>query len=276
MEEFSMRKVLAIPALLALLAIPAVAQTAIVTSAGELDGWCKVFNRDVMPSDSIQAFNGGLCEGFISGWLQGAANITWGDDKGGVNVITIADGVFVGQLAKAFVSYMDKHSKLENKPADYALAKAIQESDLVPLPIRTSKRIPSTHAVPKVTPVSRIVVPYAPDSSGLLEVAITINGVPTDALFDTGANDVTGDFAKFGIEKTGEKKFFVATGDAKRVSTGSAVVCLDRVCLKVATDDMATDTTPLLGQSFLKLFQSVTVDRATRTITLTPGPPRIK
>jgi hypothetical protein len=271
-----MKAVLAILALFTVMAIPTLPQAAPATTGGELNGWCKIFNRDVMPSDPGQAFNGGLCQGFINGWMQGVSNLSWSDEKGGVHIVTVADAFSVAQLAKVFVAYVDRHSEVENKPADYAMAKAIQDEELLASPLRSTKEMSPSRGVPRITQVSRIVVPYTPGSSGLLQVAVTINGVPGDAILDTGASEVTGNFGKYGIERTGEKKFSVATGDTKLVGTGFAVVCVQHVCLKVATDDTSANTTSLLGQSFIKLFQSVTIDRASHTITFVPGPPKSK
>lgn len=149
-----------------------------------------------------------------------------------------------------------------------------------PHPGQSSERPATLPQIPKVTPIARLVVPYTP-SNGMMLVHITVNGMPTDALLDSGSSGVSVHFSDFKIEATSEGTFAMANGELQQSGTGTAVICVGHqkangyglgydVCLKANVSDTPATALPLIGQSFIGLFRTMSTNRVNHTITLIP------
>lgn len=144
-----------------------------------------------------------------------------------------------------------------------------------PHPVESEKpatQTPTITQTPAVTPIARLVVPYTPSPDGTMMVHVTVNGMPTDALLDSGSSGVSVNFSDFGIQKTSEGTFALANGAVQHTGTGSAVICMGQrstngrglrydVCLKANATDTPTAAIPLIGQSFIGLFRTMSINR---------------
>jgi len=109
-----------------------------VTTAGDLQGYCKkwavadargAFETDnsIMPT-SEELFPSGICMGFVSGWMQGVSGLQW-EGK----VIKFDPEVTVGQIARIFLKYMADHPEYEHKTADFGLVQGCRSAGVIHL-----------------------------------------------------------------------------------------------------------------------------------------------
>lgn len=90
------------------------------TTAGELHADCVIEVRNAdKTSDpgSVAALKGGLCLGFLEGWLQGEQDS-----------LDFEDGITVGQVERMFMQFMPQYPSLENLPAGIVLREMVKRS----------------------------------------------------------------------------------------------------------------------------------------------------
>ena len=98
-------------------------------TAGDLLEKCKINIALSGVSSPTDVYKGGICVGYVNGWLDSTADNVL-DTSNGPGVVQFQDGVNVGQIERIFVQFMEKHPELENKLAAPILTKAVQEAHI--------------------------------------------------------------------------------------------------------------------------------------------------
>jgi hypothetical protein len=96
-----------------------------------------------------------------------------------------------------------------------------------------------------------------------------INGKFTFIVVDTGASQASLNLAVFSIPITGKGKYILANGTSYESSLGDATICYVGVlCTTMEVSDTPKTAAPLLGLSFFRQFNKVTINLEDQTLDL--------
>jgi hypothetical protein len=117
-----------------ILSLSAVGTKATPLTGGKLLIDCKVLGVANAPNapepSAIESFDGGMCLGYMLGYMEGVNDMMVVIDKVLVTVV-FREGVTPGQMARVYVIYMAKHPEEETNSAAQTVTNAMFDAKLV-------------------------------------------------------------------------------------------------------------------------------------------------